>query len=125
MPRLHVITGDRDKARSEAELLKDLDPNPNWMILDAFNPDALAGLLRSRNVIWVVELHDEVAVSSHHCVALPTTFGSVIEAATSDDRPKRKLCLGVGSNWWIDSEGKSYSVMQLIEARVLFDTKEA
>lgn len=125
MTRLHVITGDRDRARSEAELLKDLDHNSNWVILDAFNPDGLAGLLRSRNVIWVVQLHDEVAVSSHHCVVLPTTFGSVIEAATSDDRPKRTLCLGVGANWWIDSEGKSYSAMQLIEARVLFDTKEA
>ena len=130
MTRLHIITGPAKSGRSNAAAEKQRsEPAADWFVCDGPTQreavDAYLG--RGRNVIWVAErVRDEdIEVTTQHMVQLPTTFGSVVTAATTDNRTRRVLSLASNTNWWVDSKGSTYVPSDVIDARVLFDAKEA
>jgi hypothetical protein len=126
--RLHIITGDLAMAKAEASARQNAEPELNWLIYTAPNAGSLPNYIDSRNVIWVATSAPPLEVTTSHCVALPTTFGSVVRAHV-EGGPDRLFVLVasellVGGRW-LDGGGVSHLPHQLLEPTVLFDAKEA
>lgn len=125
--RLHIITGDAEKAKREASALQRAERDMDWMVLDASSPSGLSGYTQKRNVIWVFSGSGPIDPTSKHHVTLPTTFGSSVLARTVAGGEVRRFILNFDSNGvalWFDKDGMDHRAADLVEPVVSFVAEE-
>lgn len=125
--RLHIITGNAEKARHEAYELQRAQADMDWMVLNSASPSALFNYAQKRNVIWVCEGSAPIDPTTKHHITLPTTFGSSVLARTVAGGEVRRFILNYDANGapsWYDKDGLGYHADDLITPIVSFVAEE-
>jgi hypothetical protein len=125
--RLHIITGDAEKAKNEAYELQRAERDMDWMVLDSSTPSSLLTYTQKRNVIWVFSGSGPISPTSKHHVMLPTTFGSSVIARVVVGGVVSRFVLSLdddGDLSWLDKSGSAYRGDDLIEPVISFVAEE-
>lgn len=125
--RLHIITGEAEKAKNEAYDLQRKERDMDWMVFDSPIPSGLVSYMQKRNVIWVLGGSGPIDPTTKHHVLLPKTFGSSVLARVVAGGLVKRFVLSLdddGDLSWIDKDGGAYRGSDLIGPVVSFVAEE-